>query len=165
MKRILKYICVFSILLFCWIIFSHIRFYQLRRSPPQKIYIIHDIERKTAVKKNEKLYAHLKPEPVDPEAQFFQTIIENNLFAPLGWQPAAEAPTYRLLGTQVPTARKIDATALLQETTKAGNLHIVSIGTQLDGGAVVFDIQPKQVILKKGKQRITLTLGKFQFLR
>jgi len=82
MKRILKYICVFSILLFCWIIFSHIRFYQLRRSPPQKIYIIHDIERKTAVKKNEKLYAHLKPEPVDPEAQFFQTIIENNLFAP-----------------------------------------------------------------------------------
>lgn len=93
-----------------------------------------------------------------------QTILENNLFATLGWKPTETTLTYRLLGTYVPIAQKIDATAVLQNTTKTGAIKVVSIGTKLGADTVVFDIQPKQVVLKKGKQRITLTLGKFQFL-
>ena len=117
------------------------------------------------MKKNEKLYAHLKPKPVDPQERFFQVILEHNLFAPLGWKPTEKVPIYRLIGTHVPTVRKIEATAILQETTKEGKIKVVSIGTKLGGDAVVFDIQPKQVILKKGKQHITLTLGRLQFLK
>ena len=165
MKQVLKYIGVFSILLLCWTTFAYVRFRKLQKSPPKKVYVIHNIERKKSMKKNEKLYAHLKPKPVDPSERFFQTILENNLFAPLGWKPIAAVPTYQLIGTHVPAGRKIEATAILQDTAKEGNLRVVSIGTKLGGDTVVFDIQPKQVILKKGKQRITLALGKFQFLK
>lgn len=165
MKQVLKYIGIFSILLLCWTTFSHIRFRRLQKSTPKKVYVIHNIERKKSVKKNEKLYAHLKPKPVDPQERFFQTILENNLFAPLGWKPIAAVPTYRLIGTHVPTNRKIEATAVLQDTAKEGNLRVVSIGTKLGGDTVVFDIQSKQVVLKNGKQRITLALGKFQLLK
>lgn len=165
MKQVLKYTGIFSILLLCWITFSHIRFRKLQNNTPKKVYIIHNIERKKSVKKNEKLYAHLKPKPVDPQERFFQTILENNLFAPLGWKPMVEAPTYRLIGTHVPTRRKIEATAILQDNAKEGNLRVVSIGTKLGGDTVVFDIQSKQVVLKKGKQRITLALSKFQLLK
>ena len=165
MKQVLKYISVFSILLLCWATFSYIWFRKLQKSPPKKVYVIQDIERKKPVKKNEKLYAHLRPKQVTPQERFFQTILENNLFAPLGWKPTAAVPTYRLIGTHVPTGRKIKATAILQEPTREGNVRIVSIGTKLGGDTVVYDIQPKQVILKKGKQRITLALGKFQLLK
>ncbi|MYB93850.1 hypothetical protein F4167_16925 [Candidatus Poribacteria bacterium] len=164
MKRTLKSIGLLGIALLCCTAIAHIQLRQLQSRPPKKVYIAHDIERKKSVKKNEKLYAHLKPKPVDPQEQFLQTILDNNLFAPLGWQPTEKTPTYRLLGTHVPIVRKIDATAILQETTKTGVIKVVSIGTKLGADTVVFDIQPKQVVLKKGKQRITLTLGKFQFL-
>lgn len=164
MKRTLKSIGLLGIALLCCTAIAHTRLRQLQSRPPKKVYVVHDIERKKSVKKNEKLYAHLIPKFVDPQERFFQTILDNNLFAPLGWKPKEETPTYRLLGTHVPIVRKIDATAILQETTKTGVIKVVSIGTKLGADTVVFDIQPKQVVLKKGKQRITLTLGKFQFL-
>ena len=165
MKRALKSIGLVGIVLLCCTAIAHTRLRQLQSRPPKKVYIVHDIERKKSVKKNKKLYAHLIPKPIDPQEQFFQTILDNNLFAPLGWKPTEATPTYRLLGTYVPIAQKIDATAVLKDTTKAGPTRVVSIGTKLGENTVVFDIQPKQVILKKGKQRITLRLGKFQFLR
>ena len=165
MKRTLKAIGLLGIVLLCCTAIAHTRLRHLQSRPPKKVYIVHDIERKKSVKKNEKLYAHLKPKPVDPQERFFQTILDNNLFAPLGWQPKEETHTYRLLGTRVPIVRKIDATAILQDTTKAGSTRVVSIGTKLGGDTVVFDIRPKQVVLKKGKQRITLTLRQLQFLK
>ena len=164
MKRTLKSLGLLSIAILCCTAIAHTRLRQLQSRPPKKMYIVHDIEREKFVKKNEKLYAHLKPKPVDTQEQFLQTILESNLFTPLGWKPKEETRTYRLLGTHVPIVRKIDATAILQETTKTGAIKVVSIGTKLGADTVVFDIQPKQVVLKKGKQRITLTLGKFQFL-
>lgn len=164
MKRTLKSIGLLGIAFLCYTAIAHTRLHQLQSRPPKKVYIVHDIERKKSLKKNEKLYGHLKPKPVDPQERFFQTILDNNLFAPLGWKPTEATPTYQLLGTYVPIAQKIDATAILKETAKTGVIKVVSIGTKLGADTVVFDIQPKQVILKKGKQRITLTLGKFQFL-
>ena len=164
MKRTWKHLSILGTVLLCCPLLAHIQLRQVLEQPPKKVYIVHDTERKKSVKKNEKLYAHLKPKLVDPQERFFQTILDNNLFAPLGWKPKEETATYRLLGTHVPIVRKIDATAILQETTKTGVIKVVSIGTKLGADTVVFDIQPKQVVLKKGKKRITLTLGKFQFL-
>ena len=165
MKFTWKHIGILGTVLLCCLALVRIHRNWFLKRPPKKVYVVHNIEPKKSVKKNKKLYAHLKPKPIDPQERFFQTILDNNLFAPLGWKPTEEALTYRLLGTHVPIARKIDATAILQDTTKAGPTRVVSIGTKLGGDTVVFDIQPKQVVLKKGKQRITLTLGKFQFLK
>ena len=165
MKLTWKHLSILGTVLLCCPLLAHVQWRRVLEQPPKTVYGVHDIVQKKTVKKNRKLYAHLIPKSVDPQEQFLQTILENNLFAPLGWKPTETTPTYRLLGTYVPIARKIDATAVLQNTTKAGTTRVVSIGTKLGENTVVFDIQPKQVILKNGKQRITLGLGKFQFLR
>ncbi len=164
MKLTWKHLSILGTVLLCYPLLAHIQWSRGLEQPPKKVYVVHDMARKKTVKKNKKLYAHLIPKPVDTQEQFLQTILESNIFAPLGWEPTEATPTYRLLGTYVPIAQKIDATAILQETTKTGAIKVVSIGTKLGADTVVFDIQPKQVVLKKGKQRITLTLGKFQFL-
>ena len=74
-------------------------------------------------------------------------------------------PTYRLICTTIPIGKEIKATAILQETTEAAITRVVAIGTILGDDTVVADIQPKQVILKKGKLRISLRLPKIQFMK
>lgn len=165
MKYILKRVCIFGTLLLCCLALTHTTFRRFQTLKPKKVYVTPKIERKKSVKRNEKLYAHLKPKPVDHEELFFQTIIENNLFAPLGWKPKKPTPTYRLICTTIPIGKEIKATAILQETTEAAITRVVSIGTILGDDTVVADIQPKQVILKKGKLRITLPLPKIQFMK
>ena len=165
MKRILKRVCIFGTALLCCFALTHATLHRFQKHTPKKVYVAPKIEHKKSVKKNEKLYAHLKPKSVDHEALFFQTIIENNLFAPLGWKPKKPTPIYRLIGTHIPVGKEIEATAILQETTGEATIRIVSIGTKLGEDTVVADIQPKQVILKKGKLRISLRLATIQFLK
>lgn len=92
----------------------------------------------------------LPPYPSD----FYRTIIDNNLFRPLGWTPLRPVEPYRLLGTILSTDEKTPPQAILQST--AGNqTHIVSIGSTLDAATKIVDIQPKQVTLdRRGQQRI-----------
>ncbi len=166
MKRILKRVCIFSIVLFCGFAIAHVTLQRFKKPIPKKeVNVTPKVERRKVVQKNEKLYAHLKPKPVDHEELFYRTIIENNIFAPLGWKPKKPTPTYRLIGTQIPVGQEIKATAILQQTTGEGVIRIVSIGTKLGEDTVVADIQPKQVILHKGKQRIALRLATMQFLK
>ncbi len=160
----MKRVCIFGTALLCCLALAHATLRRFQKHTPKKVYVAPKIEHKKSVKKNEKLYAHLKPKPVDHEALFFQTIIENNLFAPLGWKPKKSTPIYRLIGTHIPVGKEIEATAILQETTGGETIRIVSIGTKLGKDTVVADIQPKQVILKKGKLRIPLRLATIQFL-
>lgn len=90
--------------------------------------------------------------PAQPD--FYRTIIDNNLFRPLGWTPSRPIEPYRLLGTMVPKDGKIPPQAIIQAA--AGNkTHIVSIGDTLDADTKIVDIQPKQVTLdSKGQRRI-----------
>ncbi len=87
MKRILKRICIFGIALLCCLALTHATLHRFQKPIPQKVYVAPKIDCKKSVQRNEKLYAHLKPKPVDHEELFLRTIIENNLFAPLGWKP------------------------------------------------------------------------------
>ncbi len=88
---------------------------------------------------------------------FYRTIIDNNLFRPLGWTPPRPIEPYRLLGTILPTNQKTQPRAILQST--AGNqTYILSIGDTLDVNTKVVDIQPKQTTLEKAGQRRTLKL-------
>ena len=92
---------------------------------------------------------------------FYKTIIDNNLFRPLGWTPPNNEPAYSLIGTAVDANGKISQATLLEK--RSNRYHFVRIGTKL-GDTTVKDIQAKQVILDKAGEPITLKAGALQFL-
>ena len=92
------------------------------------------------------------------QSDFYRTIIDNNLFRPLGWTPPRPKEPYRLLGTILSPNVDTPPQAILQ-TTVGNTTRIVTIGEELDTDTEVVDIQLKQVILStKGQQR-TLKLN------
>ena len=91
------------------------------------------------------------------ETEFYRTIIDNNLFRPLGWTPPRQRYPYRLLGTLIPKDRNIPKKAVLQATV-GNTTHTVHIGEGL-GEYTLTDIQPKQVILEKDGEVQTLKLN------
>ena len=95
---------------------------------------------------------------------FYRTILDNNLFRPLGWKPARPREPYRLLGTLIPCDGKSKAQAILQKNP-AGKTYTVTIGDQLDADIIVIDIQTKQVTLEKAGRRRTLTLNTTPWLK
>ncbi|MYG09219.1 hypothetical protein F4167_21920 [Candidatus Poribacteria bacterium] len=100
-----------------------------------------------------------KPETLSDfqDTDFYRTIIDNNLFHPLGWTPPRPQEPYRLLGTIIPTDAKTPPKAIIQDS--AGNqTYIVTIGDTLDTDTHVTDIQTKHITLKKNGQQRQLTL-------
>lgn len=92
---------------------------------------------------------------------YFQVIIDNNLFRPLGWTETPKRYTdYRLLGTL--TESETPARAILQERSSK-QTRVVTLGETI-GDFHVFRIQHKQVTLKKGEQLVLLTLDEMLFL-
>ena len=97
------------------------------------------------------------PAVFDTEA-FYRTIIDNNLFRPLGWTPPRPTEPYRLIGTILPRAANTPPRAILQST--AGNTtHIVTTGEKIDALTEVVSIQGKQVVLSTNGQQRTLHLS------
>lgn len=96
-------------------------------------------------------------------SDFYRTIIDNNLFRPLGWTPPRPQEPYRLLGTIIPTNVKSPPKAIIQNIV-GNQTHIVTIGDTLDTETHVTDIQTKHVTLKKNGQQRQLTL-KSSFLQ
>ena len=94
---------------------------------------------------------------------FYRTIIDNNLFRPLGWRPPRPQEPYRLLGTIIPIDAKSPPKAIIQDTV-GNQTHIVTIGDTLDSNTDITDIQTKHVPLKKNGQQRQLTL-KSSFLQ
>ena len=92
----------------------------------------------------------------DAEA-FKRTIIDNNLFRPLGWRPPRPIEPYRLIGTILPRDANTPPKAILQTTT-GNTTHIVSLGEQIDASTEVVSIESKQVVLSADGQQRTLKL-------
>lgn len=93
------------------------------------------------------------------DTEFYRTIIDNNLFRPLGWRLPRPREPYRLLGTIIPTNREMPPQAILQ-TTSRNQTRTISLGEKLDADTTVTDIQLKQVTLKKiGEKPRILTLN------
>ena len=92
------------------------------------------------------------------DTKLYRTIIDNDLFRPLGWTPPRPRYPYRLLGTLIPRDGKSKAQAILQRTP-TGKTYAVTIGDQLDTDTTVTDIQPKQVTLSKSGVMRTLKLN------
>ena len=92
------------------------------------------------------------------ETEFYRTIIDKNLFRPIGWTPPRPREPYRLIGTVIPRDGESKAQAILQRTP-TGKTYAVTIGDQLDTDTAVTDIQPKQVTLSKSGVMRTLKLN------
>lgn len=95
------------------------------------------------------------------ESAFYRTIVDNNIFRPLGWTPPKPMPMYHLLGTVI-SIDGISVQAILQEIGSE-RLHFVTVGDKV-GDATVGEILSKQVTLDKTDQTITLKLGTLQLL-
>ena len=91
---------------------------------------------------------------------FYQTIIDNNIFRPLGWQPPRKQPDYTLIGTAV-SQNVTDSKAFILDR-RSHQLHIVKVGDTLDD-ARVKEIQLKRVTLHEAGKDIILHGGRLQF--
>ena len=98
------------------------------------------------------------------DSDFYRTIIDNNLFRPLGWRPPRPREPYRLIGTIIPTDGIADARAILQ-TTRGSTTYTVTQGDTLDADTTVINIQAKQVILEKAGQQRTLKFNPTPWLK
>lgn len=92
-----------------------------------------------------------------PQSDFYRTIIDNNLFRPLGWTRPVPPPAYRLTGTIIPKDSKTPPQALILATADQ-KTHIVTLGDKLAADPTVIEIHSKHVILDRNGQRITLKL-------
>ena len=98
------------------------------------------------------------PPKSEVSSDFTQTIIKNNLFAPLGTDLHSKARPgahLKLVGTflrQEPT----DSTALITDAS-TGRSHVLSIGDVL-GAYWVSEIQPKQVTLSENGTPVVLRM-------
>ena len=98
------------------------------------------------------------------DSDFYRTIIDNNLFRPLGWRPARPREPYRLIGTLIPTDGITGARAILQ-TTRGNTTYTVTQGDTLDVDTTVIDIQAKQVTLEKAGRQRTLKFNPTPWLK
>lgn len=92
---------------------------------------------------------------------FYKTIIDHNLFRPLGWTPPKNEPSYSLIGTAVDPNGAISQATLLER--RSNRYHFVTIGTKL-GDMTVKDIQAKKVTFDKAGETVTLRTGELQLL-
>ena len=92
-------------------------------------------------------------------AAFYKTIIDHNLFRPLGWTPPNNEPSYSLEGTAVDPSGAISQATLLEK--RSNRYHFVTIGTKV-GDMTVKDIQAKQVTLDKAGETVKLKTSGFQ---
>lgn len=79
---------------------------------------------------------------------YYNVIIDNNIFRPLGWQHVPEIIPYQLIGAVTYPDKEREAYAILQETAAEKKIHYVVTGDAI-GDIKVIDIQPKQVTLNK----------------
>ncbi|MDE0685260.1 MAG: hypothetical protein OXI63_20220 [Candidatus Poribacteria bacterium] len=89
---------------------------------------------------------------------FYRTIINNNIFRPLGWTPPRPVESYRLIGTILPRDANTPPTAII-ETTAGKTTSIVSVGDALDPETEVVSIESKSVVLDSGGVHRTLRLS------
>lgn len=97
---------------------------------------------------------------VTPEV-FYQTINDNNLLRPLGWQRQTPPPKYMLLGTMIVIDSIQDTKTFIWER-QSEHLHSVGINDQI-GEVFVKKIEAKQVILPVDDKEIILEKEQHQF--
>ena len=112
------------------------------------------VKERTAVSEPRRVH---QPPPVFDTEAYYRTIIDNNLFRPLGWTPPRPIEPYRLIGTILPRSETTPPKAIIQSTA-GQKTYIVSTGDKLDASTEVVSIEGKQVTLSTQGQQRTLML-------
>ena len=121
-------------------------------SPPEPV----KERTETQPRRVQRTRTHTPPPVFDTEA-YYRTIIENNLFRPLGWTPPRPTEPYRLIGTILPCRANTPPQTIIQST--AGNTtYILLVGEKIDANTEVVSIESKQVTLSRNGQKRTLRL-------
>ena len=120
----------------------------------------------------QKVKAYQKPKQVsnkessssksNEKSDFYQVIIDNNLFRPLGWKPPNKEPEFSLVGTTIDTIGN-NSEAFVVEN-RSNQFYIVGVGDEI-GDAVIKEIEDRKVTLYKNGEMITLNSGSMGFLK
>lgn len=95
-------------------------------------------------------------------ADYYNVIVNNNIFRPLGWRPPNKEPEYSYIGAYVSDdATKSEGYVL---EIRSNRFYTAGIGDKI-GDAVVTDIKKKEILLDKNGEKITLKLGNEQWLK
>lgn len=138
----LRLLFIFSIALLFLSAFR-LDIYNTAATPPTPIDILKSIPPTRAVPKQ-------KNTDTTPDT-FYQTIIDANIFRPLGWREPIRQPQYRLIGTITNT----DELKALILDKHSKQLYTLTLGQKI-GDAIVEMIQPKRVILRQDDKHTTL---------
>lgn len=95
-------------------------------------------------------------------SDFYQVIIDNNLFRPLGWKPPNKEPEYTLLGTAIDPLGNHSKAYVLERRSEV--FHTVRIGDSV-GDMVIEEIEDKKIVLDKDGKSITLRTRDIEFLK
>ena len=93
---------------------------------------------------------------------FYRTIVDNNIFRPLGWRPPKKEPEYTLIGTRSYSDGDIAEAIILER--RSNQLKTVKVGETF-GKVTVKEIKPKQVILDDKGKEIKLGMSSQKFLK
>ena len=122
---------------------------------PVEINKVINPQQKATPHQNKNMEGKLTTSQGPPEA-FYQAIIDNNIFRPLGWQAEAPQPIYILIGTVI-TKRTTQHTKAFIVKRQSGQLHIVQVNDRI-GEEMVKGIEAKKVIGQSGDQEIILQI-------
>lgn len=98
----------------------------------------------------------------DENSSFYQVIIDNSLFRPLGWRPPNKEPEYSFVHTSISIDGTKKSEASLIEK-RSNRFYTGNVGDEV-GGAIIKEITEKEIILDKNGETITLRRGTLQFL-
>jgi hypothetical protein len=93
-------------------------------------------------------------------ADFYQVVVENNLFRPLGWEKPNREPQYTLMATLIDSEGNI-AKAFMMER-RSNQFYYVAVGEKV-GDATVKRIRSNEVTLYKTGEMMTIR-GEIEFL-
>lgn len=151
--------CAVGIVLILPLLFANTRHQSV--TPPNKTITVNTPQ---SITKRLPLIKNRDAETPFQETEFYRTIIDNNLFRPIGWRPARPKESFRLLGTRISTDGSTSPQAIIQ-ATPGNKTYILTTGDTLSKDTTLTDIQPKQVTLETTGRRRTLKLNVTLWLR
>ncbi|MDE0297399.1 MAG: hypothetical protein OXN17_02055 [Candidatus Poribacteria bacterium] len=92
---------------------------------------------------------------------YYQPIVENNLFRPLGWRKPDNEAEYVLIGTLIESNNQRAKAFLIER--RSDQFYPVSVGEKV-GDATVESIKPNEVSLDKYGKKVTLRANSNRFL-
>ena len=96
-----------------------------------------------------------------PSADFYQPIVENNLFRPLGWRKPDDEAEFTLVGTLIESDNQRAKAFLIER--RSNRYYPVTVGEKV-GDAIVESIKPNEVSLSEEGKTVTLRASSNRFL-